>query len=384
MKSNLIKYCLGCDIDSKKIMVVLVSLDQNLTIKIIGSRSFSNTPLGHRNLVAWASTKHKNKTIPLTYVMEATGIYYEQLAYYLKSKHQSLSVVLANKARKYMQSLGLRSKTDKIDAKGLATMGAQQKLKKWEPINNLCYELKKLTRHRESLKKHITQIKNQLHAESYAQRPNQIVINQQHQLIENYELMVKQTEDAIEKMTASNPSFERKTKQIADSVKGLGFLSVVTVVAEMNAFTFFDNKRQLTSFCGYDVIENQSGKRVGKTRISKKGNSHVRRALYFPAMNVVRFQVAPFEDLFYRVMTRTNIYKKANVAVQRKLLCLIYTLWKADMGYLEEYYKLQVPKSLSPLSISTDNNGGKQSSPTTQATLDEPQYTMAPEVLFPK
>lgn len=384
MKPKVIKYCVGCDVDSKKIKGAIVRIDENLCIKTIASRSFSNTAQGHRDLLTWTQTKHKIRDAPLSYVMEATGTYYEQLAYYLDSENQSLSVVLANKARKYMQSVGLRSKTDKMDAQGLAIMGVQQQLKAWEPINSLCYDLKKLTRHRESLQKHITQIKNQLHAESYAQRPNQIVIDQQQQLLENYKQLVKKTEEAIEKVTASDPSFERKTKQIAESIKGLGFLSVVTVVAEMNAFTFIENKRQLTSYCGYDVIENQSGKRVGKTRISKNGNSHVRRALYFPAMNVVRFHVTPLENLFYRVVTRTGIYKKANVAVQRKLLCLIYTLWKSDMGYLDDYYKLQVPKSLSPLSLSNVGNGGKQSSPTMQATRDELQYTKAPEVLFPE
>lgn len=88
-----------------------------------------------------------------------------------------------------------------------------------------------------------------------------------------------------------------------------------------------ENKRQLTSYCGYDVIENQSGKRVGKTRISKKGNSHVRRALYFPAINVVRFHVTPFENLFDRVATRTGIYKKGNVASSTQTTLFdLYTL----------------------------------------------------------
>ncbi|MCA1760209.1 MAG: IS110 family transposase, partial [Bacteroidales bacterium] len=34
---------------------------------------------------------------------------------------------------------------------------------------------------------------------------------------------------------------------------------------------------------------NQSGKHVGKTKISKKGNAHIRRILHMPALNVVNF-----------------------------------------------------------------------------------------------
>ena len=52
----------------------------------------------------------------------------------------------------------------------------------------------------------------------------------------------------------------------------------------------FANQRQLVSYAagppgGYDVVENQSGNRSGKTRISKKGNSRIRRILHLPAFN---------------------------------------------------------------------------------------------------
>ena len=74
-----------------------------------------------------------------------------------------------------------------------------------------------------------------------------------------------------------------------------------TIVAETNGFELFHSQAQLTSYAGYDVIENQSGQRKGKTRISKKGNSHIRKALYFPALNVVTHEVKTFSDLYHRV-----------------------------------------------------------------------------------
>jgi transposase len=51
----------------------------------------------------------------------------------------------------------------------------------------------------------------------------------------------------------------------------------------------FTNQRHLVSYAGYDVVENQSGNRSGKTRISKKGNSRLRRFLHMPSFNAVRF-----------------------------------------------------------------------------------------------
>ena len=57
----------------------------------------------------------------------------------------------------------------------------------------------------------------------------------------------------------------------------MGVQTVVGVLSETNHFETVENRRQLTSFVGLDVIENQSGKKEGRRRISKKGNSYIRR-----------------------------------------------------------------------------------------------------------
>ncbi|NLU40402.1 MAG: IS110 family transposase, partial [Bacteroidales bacterium] len=54
-------------------------------------------------------------------------------------------VVVPNKARKYLQSLGHKSKNDKIDATGLACMCLQNKFEPWKPISKFYYELRLLT-----------------------------------------------------------------------------------------------------------------------------------------------------------------------------------------------------------------------------------------------
>jgi len=93
----------------------------------------------------------------------------------------------------------------------------------------------------------------------------------------------------------------------------------------------------LVCYAGYDVIENQSGKRVGKTRISKKGNTHIRRIMHMASLNMVKYKVPVFLDLYERVFERTKIKMKAYVAIQRKLLCLFYTLWKNNTVYEANY-----------------------------------------------
>ena len=97
------------------------------------------------------------------------------------------------------------------------------------------------------------------------------------------------------------------------------------------------SQSQLTSYAGYDVVENQSGSRAGKTRISKRGNSHIRHALHFPSLNVVRYELDVFSNLYERVYEATKIKMKGYVAVQRKLLCTVYALWKKNEAFDPKY-----------------------------------------------
>jgi hypothetical protein len=133
------------------------------------------------------------------------------------------------------------------------------------------------------------------------------------------------------------------------SIKGVGELTAATIIAETNGFALFENQKQLESYAGYDVIENQSGEHVGKTKISKRGNSHIRRILYMPALNVVTYQVKPFIDLYERVYPKTNLKMKGYVAVQRKLLVMLYTLYKKNEKFDPEYRQKTIrEKELEP------------------------------------
>ena len=51
--------------------------------------------------------------------MEATGVYHEKLAISLTEQGKEVVVVLPDKVRRYMQSLGIKTKNDRVDARGL-------------------------------------------------------------------------------------------------------------------------------------------------------------------------------------------------------------------------------------------------------------------------
>ena len=120
------------------------------------------------------------------------------------------------------------------------------------------------------------------------------------------------------------------------SIPGISFISAATVAGETLGFESIDNGKQLSSYAGYDVILRESGSFKGKTRISKKGNSHIRAALHMPSMTCVRCN--PTLKTFYqRLKPKKSKPLVALVAVQRKLLILMYTLWRNEENYDAEF-----------------------------------------------
>ena len=148
-----------------------------------------------------------------------------------------------------------------------------------------------------------------------------------------------------------------------------------------------ENQRQLISYAGYDVIENQSGKRAGKTRMSKQGNSHIRRVMFMPAFSAVQHN--PEMKAFHgRLMEKGKFKMQAYVAVQKKLLVLMYTLWKKDEAYKTAEEREKEEKQTSgneELEVLFSHGCGadKKIAPDkARATQDELPEHESPEVLF--
>ena len=281
-----------------------------------------------------------------------------------------------------MQSLGHKSKTDMIDAKGLARMGAEQHLEKWIPFSENIYKLRLLTRQNEDLQKQRTMLLNRKEAQRFSQYKSEIVNQQTMSMLKLIDKQIQQVKKEIVKIIEQDNKLKGKVHKI-EKIKGLGILTIATIIAETNGFYLFKNQRQLVSYSGYDIIENQSGKRTGKTKMSKQGNSHIRRALHIPAFNVVRYNQGNFKALYERVYNKTNLKMKGYVAVQRKLLILIYTLWKNNVDFDSDYQKTSGnDESKSLFSLGFGKSVKKVAPGDPKATQDELPCNESPEVLF--
>ena len=340
-----LKYSVGIDVDSKTLKSNFSVIDDQQAVRVFSSRQFNNSPSGYAQIDSWIKKYRRDKALRTVVNMEASGVYHENCAHYLHKKDYWVSVILGNKANQYLKMIG-DSKNDKIDAKGLARMGAEQHLRRWKPAPNFYLKLRELTRFRAEQQKKKTAEKSQLHALEHSAYKDSWVVGKHKQAIKRYTKQIKQAEQRINAHLATNPTAKRKIAQVCSKLKGVGQLTVAVMVAETFGFKQFENYPQLLSFSGYDVVENQSGRRVGKTKISKKGNSHIRGALFFPALNVVRFKVPEFVAFYDRLSPKHGKLKmKTYVAIQKKLLVLIYTLWKNDAVYDPDYYLNQTVKN---------------------------------------
>ena len=271
------------------------------------------------------------------FCMEATGVYHENLAHFLHVEEQRVAIILANKARKFLDSLGLKSKTDPIDARGLAQMGAERQLKAWDPPAVFYAELRCLTRHYQSLQELKTAEKNVLHALEVSSNEAKLVKKQLKQTLKSIDKQLLALKSELTLQIDKDPKIRKKVDQICE-IKGIGELTVCVIISETYGFELFNSAKQLICYSGYDIVENQSGKHTGRTRMSKKGNSRIRRALFLPAFNAVRPEQPIFYNLFTRTLYRHNIKMKSYVAVQKKLLTTIYALWKSNESFDPNYH----------------------------------------------
>jgi transposase len=325
METKIMKQNVGVDVAKEDFKVSLMQMRSDLSMVIKGSRTFANTPSGYEQAIAW-SVKKSSAELPLSFTMEATGVYYEGLAYRLFAENFPVLVVLPNQSKKYGQSLGIKSKTDKIDAGLLAQMGLERPLFPWRPFSPHFRILKRLTREREALLCDRTVALNRRHAYSSEGMPEKESIDRTTGLIRFYEAQAKEIEQQIKRVVQSDQALEKRLSYV-ESIKGVGFITAVTIVSETNGFAGFRNIKQLTSFAGIDVKIRESGKWKGKSRISKCGNRHIRKALHMPSLAKIAHD-RKTDEYYSRLFAKKGIRMVAVVAVQRKLLGLIYSLWK--------------------------------------------------------
>lgn len=344
---KILKQVLGIDVAQKELVVSLGRLHEDLTVDIYANKVFENTHKGFVSLISWVR-KLTDPGVAVRFVMEATGVYHEPLAYFLAEQSEQVSIVLPNKISNYFRTLEIKTVTDRTASEAITRFGLERKLDGWQRPNPILKKLRQLTRERDQIVQQRTMAKNQLHAETAEAEPNDTTVKRINKHILFLDKQEKEIKDEISVLAKKDQQVVNSIALLT-SIPGVGLLTAVTVLAETNGFELTRNKRQLTSYAGLDVREKQSGTSVkGKPKISKRGNRYLRKSLHLPALAAIRFDER-FKAVFARLVARHGIKMKAAVAVQRKLLELMYVLYKTNTRFDKNFLSIQTKKEKQPL-----------------------------------
>jgi transposase len=338
---NILKQTIGIDVSYQTFDARFGTIDTQQQITLSPSKSFKNSLAGFKLFLLWLKKHLLSHDIPLVFVMEATGVYYEHLAHFLIQQGYQVAVILPNKIRNYAKSLESKSKTDPLDAAVITRFGLERQLSLWTPPSETVKVLRDLCREYHCLKANCTQIKNQLHALKSSFKPHRESFHRKTQLLKFLQRQIALIQKELHTLVKTEPDLAQRLKKIK-TAKGLGDITILTVLAETRCFQLITNQKQLASYAGFDIVFNDSGLKKGKTSISKKGNTFIRKALFMPALSACRAN-PQLKNFYQRLVAKGKNKKLAIIAVARKLLLLIYTLWKSNSVYIPDFKPAQHP-----------------------------------------
>jgi transposase len=141
-------------------------------------------------------------------------------------------------------------------------------------------------------------------------------------------LFLMDKEREIEEIIRKNiDGVMRRNIEIVTSIKGIGEVSAIHLLSEICDINRFSSYKKLIAYSGFDPTIYQSGNFEGRSRISKRGNRHIRRILWIMANSVIRYNEV-FKIYFIKKIDKGIPYKKAVISVCHKLIRVIYSLIK--------------------------------------------------------
>lgn len=254
-------------------------------------------------------------------VMEATGKYHRLAQRTLATAGFAVAVVNPLRARLFAESAGELAKTDRVDARMLAAMGAALDPQARPPASVEIEALQELVRARSSATRDLTRQKNRLGA---ALTP--FLKTELRRQVGNLERSIARLAEEIELRIIAEPALARRYR-ILLSIPGFGPAVAATLLADFAELGVLSAKAA-GALAGVAPFARDSGDSNGLRRI-RGGRKSVRNALYMAALSAVRAN--PALNTFYkRLRDNGKKPKVALTAIMRKLIVLANTLIRED------------------------------------------------------
>ncbi len=291
-------------------------------------REFTNTAAGHRQLIAWLGKRGASARVSL----EATGIYSLDVALALETA-EGIEVAVLNPrtVHQFAESLR-RSKTDAADAVALPEYSRRMPFVAWVRPSGAALELRSISRHIQTLTEEQARLKNRLHAAQGSASTPRCVRDDLRKSLAGIAKRLLRLRREARAAIAIDAGLQRKFEHLT-GIKGIGEVSAVQLLGELAGLDPAMTVRQWVAQSGLDPLHQTSGTSVQKrSRISRRGNRHLRAALYMPALSASRSD--PHMKAFYtQLLERHKTKMQALTAVARKLLHAIFGIFKTGSAY---------------------------------------------------
>ena len=276
------------------------------------ARRFTNTRTGRSGLIAWLA----EFTI-VRIVFEPTGPYHHAFERQLAEAGLPLAKVNPRQTRRFAEAVGNHAKTDAVDAAMLARLAALLEPPVRPALSQALDDMKELIVARRALvKDRVAALqRNGVHRSALLKR-------QAAQRLAQIERQIAAIDAALRNRLAADPDL-RTRFDILVSIPGVGDTTALIMLVEMPELGTLDH-RCAASLAGLAPIARDSGQHRGK-RFIRGGRSHLRQALYMPALVAVRFNT----DLKAKYDALRNAGKPPKVAftaIMRKLVILANAL----------------------------------------------------------
>lgn len=336
----------GMDISGKDFVIHAL----NDKKKVLFKGSVSPTKKGIRDLIAEFGIESK------LFVFEA-GNQMKWIADYFKKLGENIHVVHPNEVKWIAESGG--KKTDQVDARKLAELARADMLPRRVHIaEGKTRTLRELTNARETLLRKRVSLMNSLRGylrQEGAKLPTAFFKANDWQvqlcemkLLSSTEAIVASFMHAIECMVESEKSIANEIMSIEDKVidrietiPGIGKLTSRILFGAIADANRFENSKCVANYGALTPSVYQSGDECRMGSVTNAGRKEMRRALIQCAHAVVRMKTAsarPLQDFFIRI-ERKRGKKRALVALSRKLLTVVYAVWKSEGVYNPTFLK---------------------------------------------
>lgn len=308
------------------------------------SHSWANQKGDHREAGTIANDPPKlrsflkalvGKADRLRVLVEATGVYYLDAALIAHELGAEVMVINPRAAHHFAKALNQRSKTDALDARMLLECLMRMPFQAWQPPPLRWRELRSYGRFLVQLTEDGTVARNRLHAlQADAGSPAA--------LRRELKRTIANTDKSIERVRAQAIALIKADAYLAErfralvTIKGVAQVSAVSLLSELITLPPDLSSRACVSHAGLDPRLHESGTSVHKApRISRHGNTYLRRALFHPALSAGTHdpRAKAFKE---RLVARGKKKMQATVAIMRKMLTAAWAIMKDPQPYDSE------------------------------------------------